>query len=87
MARGWDSKAVEDQQAMAEAEKETRAKPSLTAEERERRAKRDGLALARARMQNDLESANDERYRARCWNRRLPIWIEKSAHLIRSVAP
>jgi hypothetical protein len=63
MARGWDSKAVEDQQATAEAEKETRAKPTLTAEERERRAKRDGLALARARMLNDLESANDERYR------------------------
>ncbi len=63
MARGWDSKAVEDQQATAEAEKQTRAKPPLTAEERERRAKRDGLALARARMLNDLESATDERYR------------------------
>jgi hypothetical protein len=64
MARGWDSKSVEDQQAAAEAEKQTRSKPELTADERERRARRDGLLLARARMRNDLESAIDARYRA-----------------------
>ncbi len=77
MARGWDSKAVEDQQATAEAEKQTRAKPALTAEERERRAKRDGLALARARMLNDLESATDERYRT--------MLEEAIAHLDRAI--
>jgi hypothetical protein len=64
MARGWDSKAVEDQQAAAEAEKQNRMKPELTADERERRARRDGLVLARARMRKDLESAIDARYRA-----------------------
>ena len=64
MARGWDSKAVEDQQAAAEAAKETRSRPVLTADQRERRAKRDGLLLARARMVSDLESASDARYRA-----------------------
>jgi hypothetical protein len=64
MARGWDSKAVEDQQAAAEAEKQAKSRPVLTADERERRAKRDGLLLARARMMSDLESAGDERYRA-----------------------
>jgi hypothetical protein len=64
MARGWDSKAVEDQQAAAEAEKQSRSKPALTREERERSVRRDGLVLARAKMLNDLESAEDERYRA-----------------------
>ena len=64
MARGWDSKAIEDQQAAAEAEKQNQSKPALTADERERRGRRDGLVLARARMRNDLASASDERYRA-----------------------
>jgi hypothetical protein len=64
MARGWDSKAVEDQQAAAEAAKETRSKPARTAEQRERRVKREGLLLARAKIVSDLESAGDERYRA-----------------------
>jgi hypothetical protein len=64
MARGWDSKAVEDQQAAAEAERQNRSKPVLSDEERERRAKRDSLVLARARMVDDLRSATDKRYRA-----------------------
>jgi hypothetical protein len=57
MARGWDSKAVEDQQAAAEAEKQARSKPALRAEERERLAKRESLSLARAKLRNDLRSA------------------------------
>jgi len=64
MARGWDSKAVEDQQAAAEAEKLNRSKQPVSIEERERRARRDGLLLARAKLLNDLDSANDLRYRA-----------------------
>jgi hypothetical protein len=64
MARGWDSKAIEDQQAAAEAEKQNRSKPQLTAEERARRARRDGLLLARTKLVNDLASAADQRYRA-----------------------
>jgi len=64
MARGWDSKSVEDQQAAAEAEKQNRSKPMLSDEERVRRDKRDSLLLARARMLNDRAAATDERYRA-----------------------
>ncbi len=63
MARGWDSKAVEDQQAAAEAEKLNRSKPAVSEPERARRAKREGLLLARAKMQTDLQSASDHRYR------------------------
>jgi hypothetical protein len=36
----------------------------LTDDERERRAKRDGLLLARAKISKDLESAGNQRYRA-----------------------
>jgi hypothetical protein len=64
MARGWDSKAVEDQQAAAEAEKSNRAKPAVSAQERERREKRDGLRLARAKLLNDLQASSDRRHRA-----------------------
>ena len=59
-----DSKAVEDQQAAAEAEKQNRSRPAVSAEERERRARREGLLLALTRMRADRESATDARYRA-----------------------
>jgi hypothetical protein len=64
MARGWDSKAVEEQQAAAEAEKQTRAKPAMSDAERERQKAREGLLLARARLAGDLQAASDPRYRA-----------------------
>ena len=64
MARGWDSKAIEAQQAAAEAEKAQRRKHALSAVERERQEKLDGLLLARARVATDLESASSPGYRA-----------------------
>ena len=64
MARGWESKSVEDQVAAAEAEKQNRSKPSLSTVERERQSKREGLLLSRAKLRRDLEAASDGRYRA-----------------------
>jgi len=64
MARGWESKSVEDQVAAAEAEKQNRSKPSLSMVERERQSRREGLLLSRAKLRRDLESASDARYRA-----------------------
>lgn len=64
MARGWESKAVEDQIGASEAEKEARAKPVLTAAELARRTRREGLTLSRARLEAALASSRDERYRA-----------------------
>jgi hypothetical protein len=64
MARGWESKSVEDQVAAAEAEKLTRSKPATTPAERERQTRREGLLLSRAKLLRDLESASDARYRA-----------------------
>ena len=77
MARGWDSKSVEDQQAAAEAEKQNRSKPALSVEERERQARREGLLLARAKLVNDLAAAADDRYRA--------MLEEAIAHLDRQI--
>jgi hypothetical protein len=64
MARGWESKAVEDQVASAEAERSSRAKPRLSADQRQRQSRRDSLLLSRTKLLNDLESAVNECYRA-----------------------
>ena len=49
MARGWESKSVEDQMDAAESARAAAAKPKLTPEEVERQTARDGLLLSRAR--------------------------------------
>jgi hypothetical protein len=64
MARGWESKAVEDQIAAAEAAKQAREGRELTAAQRERRARREGLLLSRAKIVRELEAARGERHRA-----------------------
>ena len=64
MARGWDSKSVEDQIGAAEEAKAARSKPPITQAERERLARREGLLLSRARIVKELEGSVDSRYRA-----------------------
>jgi len=64
MARGWESKSVEDQQAAAEARDRTAGGRELTAEERDREAKRMTLSLSRSRILQDLQLACDPRHRA-----------------------
>ncbi len=63
MARGWDSKAIEDQIADAEAAKAAREKPVLSLDEREALARLRSLELSRVQVLNRLEAARDERYR------------------------
>jgi hypothetical protein len=63
VARGWDSKAVEDQIDATEAAREAKARPALTEAEIVRRAEREGLLLARARLVAALEASRDARYR------------------------
>lgn len=62
MARGWESKSVEQQQAeMAEPRK---AAPSpLSPQQQERERKREGLVLSRKRLMQQLQSANHPRHR------------------------
>lgn len=63
MARGWDSKAIEDQQAAAEQERSKHHKPPLSAEAREQQAKLAALHLSRAKVVRDLEAAVNHEYR------------------------
>lgn len=64
MARGWESKSVEEQQAEAgqQAASDNSRKPPLAAEEQQRERERQGLALARTRVLQQLEAAADQRY-------------------------
>jgi hypothetical protein len=61
MARGWESKSVEAQQA----DRETREKPgaALTPEEAAAQAQRRTLELARTRVLNDLAAAKSPAHR------------------------
>jgi len=65
MARGWESKIVEDQiqEAEAKAVPDPKQKPQSTPEKMEAIRRREVLLLSRARVQNDLESSRNPRYR------------------------
>jgi len=64
MARGWESKSVEDQMDNAKADRDAQATPRLSAQDRERHTRMQSLRLSRARIVSLLESARSERYRA-----------------------
>ena len=64
MARGWESKSVEDQIGAAEAERERQAKPHLSPEQRAREDRRQSLLLSRAQILSRLRVAASPRYRA-----------------------
>lgn len=62
MARGWESKAIEAQQAEASEEKSTlRAK--MTPQQAARKRHIDGLVLSRQRVRQQLAAAHDPRLR------------------------
>ena len=64
MARGWESKSVEDQIADAEARKGRPAPVALTADDLDRENRRQTLQLARSRTLQDLQQACNRRHRA-----------------------
>jgi len=64
MARGWESKAVDDQIAAAESAQGDRAVPAMTVAERDRARRRETLRLNRARTLQSLQTACDRRHRA-----------------------
>jgi hypothetical protein len=64
MARGWESKSVEDQIAEAEARQRPAHGRELTPDERERETKKMTLSLSRSRILQDLQLACDPRHRA-----------------------
>ncbi len=64
MARGWESKSVEDQIGAAEAERELRNRPRLSAEDREQNEHQQSLLLSRALMISRIKAARNPRHRA-----------------------
>lgn len=64
MARGWESKSVEDQIDNAKADRDAQVTPRLSAKDRERHTRAQSLRLSRARIVSLLERTQSERYRA-----------------------
>jgi len=64
MARGWESKSVEDQIDSAKADRDAQVQPRLTQQQREQRELKQSLRLSRAQILSRLKAATNERYRA-----------------------
>jgi hypothetical protein len=64
MARGWESKAVDEQIATAAANRETHKSKHHSPEQVEMLRQRKVLELSRARVTCDLENSQDPRYRS-----------------------
>jgi hypothetical protein len=62
MARGWESKSVEQQQAEMP-DRRNPARPPLSPEQQQRDRKREGLVLSRKRLTQQLEAATNPRHR------------------------
>lgn len=63
MARGWESKSVEDQIGAAEAEREFRSKPHLSDQQRQQEDRKKSLLLSRSQILSRLVAATNPRYR------------------------
>jgi hypothetical protein len=61
MARGWESKSVEEQQAAATTQ--TESKQRLTPEQAARKQQRDAIELSRRSVLQQLHSAQNPRHR------------------------
>ena len=64
MARGWESKSVEEQIDNRQAESEAPGKKKPSSLEIEKKSRRESIRLARTRATTALQSTQDKRYRA-----------------------
>jgi len=64
MARGWESKSVEDQIDMSEPRRAVSVAVPQDPEQLAAIRKKEGILLSRIRVVHDLESAQNPRYRA-----------------------
>jgi hypothetical protein len=62
MARGWESKSIELQQAEMHEQRKT-IRPPISPEEQQSNRKREGLLLSRERLTQQLQSAANPRHR------------------------
>jgi hypothetical protein len=63
MARGWESKSVEEQVQEHHQKKGKNTKTQLTTEQLESRRKREVLLLSRSRVEKDLQLSQNPRHR------------------------
>ena len=63
MARGWESKSVEEQVQEHHQKKGENTKQQLTPKQLEARRKREVLLLSRSRVQKDLQASQNPRHR------------------------
>lgn len=63
MARGWESKSVEEQQSEAQKQPKDGKKRQLSPEEAKRMQRRKSLELAKLDVTHQLEHATNERHR------------------------
>ena len=64
MARGWESKAVEEQIDVAELKEAESDIPHITPEQQQRQRERESLELSRARVEQELAAATHPHYRS-----------------------
>jgi hypothetical protein len=64
MARGWESKSVEEQIDMAESRRNAASATQLTPEAQNKLRKREGLLLSRTRVVREMETSQNPRYKA-----------------------
>ncbi len=62
MARGWESKSVEEQQAEA-SDKSAKRRPAMSAEEAVRWREKESVRLSRQRVLQQLEATQNPRHR------------------------
>lgn len=62
MARGWESKSIEDQINAVEAKEDARVKEAVTASDMERRKRKESLLFERARLEREIQAATKRRH-------------------------
>jgi hypothetical protein len=62
MARGWESKSIEDQINAVEAKEDARAKEAVTASDIEHRKRKESLLLERTRLEREIHAATKRRH-------------------------
>jgi hypothetical protein len=63
MAKGWESKSVEDQIQEAQGPDQENKKKQLTPQQMEAHRRKEVLLLSRARVERDLSASQNPRYR------------------------
>jgi hypothetical protein len=63
MAKGWESKAVESQVQDSQSKNRGKHGEPMTATQVDTRRRKEVLILSRARVERDLQSSQDQRYR------------------------